>query len=393
MTTAVTTPLNAHDLQQAFLAFDDASRQLADSYHGLQDEISRLSAEVVAVNVRLREQLHEKQALAERLAGLLAALPVGVLVLDGGGNVAETNAAAAEILGQPLAGKSWPAVVVECLQRGEEPDEWRTRPGRRRVALTERDLADNAGRIVVATDITERHAMGMALARSQRLAAMGAMSASLAHQLRTPLASALLYASQLGRPAIPQREQIRFADEVVTRLRELENFIRGTLAFVSGRAEMQDNVDLLRIAADAQRLVAPQMECAGVRLTVDLPDESLPLQASREALLSMLLNLLDNAQRACVAGGQVGLVVRRNADDAVFCVTDDGCGMSEQTLARLFEPYFTTRSDGHGLGLAFVRSVIEAHGGRMITDSAEGRGTQFTVILPLSGSSQRGLSA
>ncbi len=279
--------MNAHELQQAFLVFDDASRQLADSYNDLQNEVARLSAEVVTANARLREQLREKNV------------------------------------------------------------------------------------------------MTTALARSQRLAAMGAMTASLAHQLRTPLASALLYASQLSQPVIPPAEQARFAGEVVSRLRELESFIQGTLAFVSGRVELREDVDLARIVADAQRLAAPQMTGAGVALDVDVVDGRLPLRASREALLSMLLNLLDNAQRACVAGNRVRLVLQRSGTDAVLCVADDGCGMTADTRARLFEPYFTTRSDGHGLGLAFARSVVEAHGGRIAVDTAEGRGTQFTVSLPL----------
>ena len=375
--------LNAHELQQAFLVFDNTSRQLADSYHELQNEVARLSAEVVAANGCLREQLREKQALAERLAGLLAALPAGVLVLDAAGIVTEINAAAVAFLGEPLAGQAWAAVVAGRLRPGEAPHEWRAVHGKRRIALSVCDLASGTGRIVVAADITEQHEMTMALARSQRLAAMGAMTASLAHQLRTPLAAALLYASQLSRPVIPPAEQARFAGEVVSRLRELESFIQGTLAFVSGRVELREDVDLARIVADAQRLAAPQMADAGVALDVDVVDGRLPLRASREALLSMLLNLLDNAQRACVAGNRVRLVLQRSGTDAVLCVADDGCGMTADTCARLFEPYFTTRSDGHGLGLAFARSVVEAHGGRIAVDTAEGRGTQFTVSLPL----------
>ncbi len=375
--------LNAYELRQAFLVFDNTSRQLADSYSELQNEVARLNAEVVTANGCLREQLREKQALAERLTGLLAALPAGVLVLDAAGIVTEVNAAARTFLGEPLIGQAWTAVIAGRLRLGEAPHEWQVVQGKRCIALSVRELASGSGRIVVATDMTEQHEMSMALVRSQRLAAMGAMTASLAHQLRTPLASALLYASQLSQPMIPPVEQARFAGAVVNRLRELENFIQGTLAFVSGRVELQEDVDLVRIVADAQRLAGPQMAAAGVTLDVDRVDGRLPLRASREALLSMLLNLLDNAQRACVRGHCVRLTLQRSGSDAVLCVADEGCGMTADTRARLFEPYFTTRNDGHGLGLAFAHSVVAAHGGRIAVDTAEGRGTQFTVSLPL----------
>lgn len=376
-------PLNASDLQKAFLVFDDASRQLAGSYHDLQQQVGRLSAELVAANAGLRTQLAEKQALAARLTELLAALPAAVLVLDNAGLVTQTNAAAAAFFGEPLAGLPWPRIVAERLQPGHAPHEWLTVRDRRCLALSSRELADAAGRIVVATDITERRAMEQALARSERLAAMGAMSASLAHQLRTPLAAALLYASQLAQPEFPQAERAHFSAEVVARLRELETFIQGTLAFVRGHAEWQEDVDLVRVIADARDMIAPQMARAGVRFDTVVAVAHLPLRASREALLSMLLNLLDNALRACAAGGHVQLSLQRSGEEALLCVSDDGCGMPPQTRTRLFEPYFTTRSDGHGLGLAFVRSVVAAHGGDIAVDSVEGRGSSFTLTLPL----------
>lgn len=380
--TAIQQSLDAAELQRAFLVFDDASRQLADSYDGLQQEVTRLSAEVVAANDRLRAQLAEKHALAERLQDLLAALPAGVLVVDAAGTVTEANAAACSLLGEALGGRTWQDVAAARLQPGAAPQEWLTVPEQRCITVSTRELASGSGRIVVLADVTERQAMAHALARSERLATLGTMSASLAHQLRTPLASALLYASQLANPELAQAQRTRFAGETVSRLHELENFIQGTLDFVSGRAEWREDVDLARVVADACQLVAPQMAGSGVVIKAE-PAHPLVLRASREALLSMLLNLLDNARRACAAGGLVQVTLGQAPGSAVICVSDNGCGMDGQTQARLFEPYFTTRSDGHGLGLAYVKSVIEAHGGRIAVESAAGSGSRFMLMLPL----------
>lgn len=294
--TAVQTPdrLDAAELQRAFLIFDEASRQLAGSYEGLQQEVARLSAEVVAANEQLRAQLAERQAMAQ------------------------------------------------------------------------------------------------ALARSERLATLGTLSATLAHQLRTPLAGALLYASQLAQPGLAETEKRRFAGEVVLRLRELEAFIQGTLDFASGRGEWRAPVDLAAVAADACQLIAPQAERAGVALEAGVLPAGAVLQASRVALLSALLNLLDNAILACSRGGRVRIALCRLPDRALLSVSDDGCGMDAATRARLFQPYFTTRGDGHGLGLAYVKNVVEAHGGSVSVETQAGGGSVFTLALPLEQSVQQG---
>lgn len=289
-----TSSIDAAELRKAFLVFDDASRQLAGSYEALHQEVTRLNAEVVAANGRLRTQLAENREMAR------------------------------------------------------------------------------------------------ALARSERLATLGTLSATLAHQLRTPLAGALLYASQLAQPGLPDEQQRRFAGEVVSRLRELEAFIQGTLDFASGRSEWRQPVDLAAVAADACQLIQPHAEVAGVRLSIDSPPAGSEVSGSRGALLSMLLNLLDNAILACSRGGRVRLFLRHGADGVRLGVSDDGCGMDAATSARLFEPYFTTRGDGHGLGLAYAKSVAEAHGGSLSVESQPGRGSVFTLLLPLQRSVKEG---
>src|SRR5690606_8090572 len=135
-----------------------------------------------------------KQALAERQAALLAALPAGVVVVDSEGRVSEANPAAAQLLGEPLAGCPWSEVrarlspadgAIEWLTPGEDP---------RRIGLEEQPMGPERGRIVLLHDVTEAHAARERLQRNERLAVMGQMAARFAHLLRTPLATALLYA-------------------------------------------------------------------------------------------------------------------------------------------------------------------------------------------------------
>lgn len=235
----------------------------------------------------------------------------------------------------------------------------------------------------------EKEALRESVQRRERLAAMGEMAARLAHQLRTPLATALLYAAQLGEPALPAVERARFAGKTVERLRDLERLIEDMLQFVRGvsaRCEPVAAADLLR---EAFQTMEPQALARG--LLFELRDESAGcmLRADRQALFGALLSLLENAVQACAPGGRICLAATAGDAELAFRVTDTGAGIAPEAQARLFEPFFTTRSGGTGLGLAIVRAVAEAHGGSIAARSAPGAGSEFVLRLPLAPAAGR----
>lgn len=375
--------LSAGDLRQAFLVFDHASRHLAGSYQDLQAEVERLSMEVVAANARLHAQLHETAGLAERLSELLAALPVGVLVINENDEIAESNATAQALLGKPLAQQRWHTIMRERLSPVENDDGWLCGETGKMVSLLQRSLPSGNGLLIVVSDVTDTLATRKALERSHRLAGLGATSASLAHQLRTPLAAALLYASRLTQGCDRESPVVQMATAVVGQLKSLESFIQESLAYARGEAYWRTEVDLGRLTAEAARMMKSQAEARPIALTVNASSGNFPVLGCRVALLSMLINLLDNALKACARKGEVELHLACEQAHAVIRVSDNGCGMTDEVRQRLFEPYFTTRHDGHGLGLAFVLNVVKAHRGQITVDSGSHR-TVFTVRLPLS---------
>lgn len=228
-----------------------------------------------------------------------------------------------------------------------------------------------------------REAQRESLQRRERLAAMGEMAARLAHQLRTPLATALLYSAQLGQPALPAAERARFAGKTVDRLRHLERLIGDMLLFVRGVRAGSEPVAVSELLREACSTMEPQALARG--LVFELSDEcgACTLRADRQALVGALLNLLENAVQACAAGGRVGLAASVAHAELVFSVSDSGAGVAPEVRARLFEPFFTTRSGGTGLGLAIVCAVAEAHGGSVSMSSTVGAGSKFTLRLPL----------
>jgi signal transduction histidine kinase len=229
----------------------------------------------------------------------------------------------------------------------------------------------------------EKEALRESVQRRERLAAMGEMAARLAHQLRTPLATALLYAAQLGEPALPAAERARFAGRTVDRLRHLERLIEDMLLFVRGVNAVCEPVAASDLLREAFQSIEPLALARG--LLFELRDDSAGcrLRADRLALAGALLSLLENAVQACAPGARICLSAAVRDAELVFCVSDTGAGIAPEAQARLFEPFFTTRSGGNGLGLAIVRAVAEAHGGTVVARSQPGAGSEFVLHLPL----------
>jgi two-component system sensor histidine kinase FlrB len=381
------------ELEQAFSLFNRASAELADVYRELEQQVARLNSELTVANRELRRQFDEKEALSRRLGLLLDALPGGVLVLDAQGVVIEANAAAIELLGGRVLNRHWHAVQAECLSATTSPQEWQVRssePGgdreleQRWVSVSASELDPTGGRVVLLSEVTEAYRMREQLERHQKLSAMGEMAAGLAHQLRTPLATALLYAGNLTRERLSDTDRQRFAEKAMARLKDLERMIQDMLTFLRGAPSEREAIPLRELVQELAQIMEPQMADKQVQLHVDLQSTHMPhVRGDRKALCGALLNLLENALQASAAGDAVTLAAGIDAGRAAIRITDQGKGMAPEVQQRLFQPFFTTRAEGTGLGLAIMRSVVDAHGGEVEVQSALGQGTTFTVRLPL----------
>ena len=257
---------------------------------------------------------------------------------------------------------------------------------RQQALVLTRELALANGEL--RRQFAEKEALRESVQRRERLAAMGEMAARLAHQLRTPLATALLYAAQLGQASLAAPERERFAGKTVDRLRHLERLIEDMLLFVRGAKVGTEPVDLSDLLREAYQTIEPHALACG--LQAELCDESgaHAVRGDRQALVSALLSLLENAVQATARGGRLRLAAGIAGTQVVFRVADTGTGIAPAAQSRLFEPYFTTRSGGTGLGLAIVRAVAEAHGGKVAASSVPGTGSEFVLWLPLASERQ-----
>lgn len=375
----------AQDLQQAFAVFNQVSLELTQAYEGLQARVVSLTAELAVANGELRQQYQEKEALSERLSLLLKALPAGVVVLDHASLVSEANPVAIGMFGAEVVGSDWSQLAARCLEPTDAPDEWLL--GERRVSIAESPLDSAGGRLLLVHDITAAHDMKVSAERSQRLAAMGEMAASLAHQLRTPLATALLYSANLAQPELAEGARLRFAGKATDQLKRLERLIQDVLLFARGESIGRDRVPVDSLLTEVLQTIEPQCQSKGIRLAARLVALPAIVTGSRKALAGALLNLLENAVQACEDAGredaEVGLAATIDDGWLRVVVRDTGGGISPEVQARIFEPFYTTRGQGTGLGLAIALGVARAHGGGIELRSLPGQGAQFLLRLPV----------
>lgn len=352
------------------------SRELDTSYRDLDAQIQRLRTELaVSRNARLQE-LAEKERLLGRLSSLLAVLPGGVVLLDASTTIRDANPAALDMLGEPLMGETWPDVTLRNPELTGQGD------GTRHLSVNSRPLAGQGENVVLITDTTANHELEQQLGRKQRLAALGEMAARMAHQIRTPLASATLYLAQLGHDELPVAQRQRIVGRLSDRLKDMEGLIESMLSFIRGRSPVMAAISLREVLETLDSTIRPSLR-AGVNLSITPVDDTLQLCGAADELVGALANLVKNA--AELDQPEINIQVWAGATSAnslQIRVLDNGPGFSDEVLPRLFDPFFTTRAGGTGLGLAVVAMTAANHGGEARARSHPG-GAEFLLDLPL----------
>lgn len=377
--------MDAQQLHSAFELFNRQSDLLEQSYRELTDKVERLTDELNEARSARLIELVEKERLSQRLALLLETLPGAIVVIDGNGVIQQQNSEAVRLLNEPLNGCSWANIVRREVRKGGSKDgNIQLRDGRW-LSLSRRPLKDEPGEILLLADVTDSRRMTELRQRQERLTAIGEMTAEFAHQVRTPLASAMLYAAQIDRTS---EAQARVADKVVERLNDLGRMVNDMLGFAKGGHRAEEDVDVRDLFLDIRATLSPQL---GERTTLDLlidgtsvdrgDANALVIAANSDALKGALINLIMNSSQAADGHAHIQLGAWRDDDWIFFTVTDDGPGIEADVMPHLFEPFFTTRPQGTGLGLAVVQDVARSHGGDVRAESLR-RGARFTLRLP-----------
>jgi two-component system, NtrC family, sensor histidine kinase PilS len=348
---------------------------------------------------------------------ILAGISTGVLTVDGSGRLLYLNTAAAELLSMdPLEWLGQPVLAhLESIAPGLGTVISRSAEARKPIRRFETDGGEGAFVLGVSTtlmerpdsdrppvtaifqDITEKVRLEALRRRAERLEAVAELSASLAHEIKNPLASIRSAVEQLsgGRPdptdrQLLERLVLREADRLSRLLSEFIDFARVKMI-------APEPVVLTDVVRHALELVRSHPDGHGraVRLDIAAPDGALLVRGSEDLLHRAVFNLLLNAVQWAGAGGRVDLLVERVSTDLLFPamgvtdsirvrVADTGPGIPEETAEHVFDPFFTRRPGGTGLGLALVQRAVEAHGGAIFVENGRGAdaGAVFTLYLP-----------
>ncbi|MFK5984451.1 MAG: ATP-binding protein [Pseudomonadota bacterium] len=330
-----------------------------------------------------------------RLQTLLDALPAGVVVLDGKGVVNECNPAAISLLGEPLLGESWRDVIERSFNPMPSGQDVVTNDGRI-VNISTCPLGNNLpGQIILLQDVTTNRHLQVQLDQQKRLATMGQMAAQLAHQIRTPIASALLYASHLKKSNLSESNRLRFADKILNRIKNLENLIKDMLLFSKNGMEQGVNLKINELFETIQYSIelSPQTQIS-FNNNIENKSQNFRLHGNQNLLVSALLNLIENAEQASQSKSEMKEktittavidveLVSRQKNYIDFIITDNGSGVSKKIINKIFEPFYTSKNQGTGLGLAVVKAISHGHRGDLWLEKTSAKGSTFVLRLPV----------
>jgi two-component system sensor histidine kinase HydH len=349
---------------------------------------------------RSKRLLRDTRAFASEV---VSCLPIGLLSTDPEGRVLMANAVADSLFGyeidgmagnelRSLGGLDWPGLLGDLAAEGaleRETDLDFGTGGKRPIGLSASRVVNEDGQFLghlfLLRDLTEVRRLQDQVRRNERLSALGNLAAGVAHEIRNPLSAIKGFATYLsgkvqGQDREAARAMVQETDRLNRVVSELLEFAR------PGEVTLRE-ADLTEVADRALRLARGDVTARDIEVEFER-DTTLPrIPLDPERMTQVLLNLILNAVQAMEPGGRLRLScgVDEEGRKLALRVEDSGHGMTPDVIRDIFNPYFTTKSTGTGLGLAIVHRIVEAHDGEVKVESEPGRGTAFTILLPLAG--------
>jgi PAS domain S-box-containing protein len=378
-------------------------------------ELLAAQAAIALENTRLYSDLQEREAKVRRLVD---ANIIGIVIIDLGGRVIEANDAflgmvgyeredliSGRMLWTDLTPPEWRAGDVKRVDevkltgtlRPFEKEYFR-KDGSRVPVLVGVARFEETGNQAVAfvIDLTERKRAEAELVHANRIATMGQLSASIAHEVNQPIAATLMNAGTAGRWLARQPPNLEGAKQSIDRIisdgKRAAEIVSRIRDFSKKTSSQKGDLEINEAILEIMILTRAAMSEHSVLVTMQLSEGLPPILGDRVQLQQVMLNLIMNAIEAMseVREGSRELLISTSEVESggvLVAVSDSGPGLPPASLARIFEAFYTTKSSGLGMGLSICRSIVEAHGGRLWATPNEPHGAVFCVTLPIGGKS------
>lgn len=366
---------------------------VVDTFHDLVAELKEKESELDALRKRAEERADIMEDYNENI---LQSVPSGVVSMDAAWRVVKANASASRILGlgaDDLSGRDGHEIFAEIIKQTLGEDGTPIWPGRgelRYSAPSGRELwlgyslspltdalGAEIGRLLVFTDLTELKALEEQSALRKRLSSLGEMAAGIAHELRNPMGVISGYTRILSKKV--DDADTGTVEAISAEVVVMEKIISDFLTFARPRELELMEINLRGlIASCVEKVTAGRIDVPPIPVDID---SGITVNADEVMLRQACTNLLQNALDATPPDGRVTFDAWLKGRNVVFRISDTGCGIDKAVADRIFNPFFTTKEKGTGLGLALVHRIVTSHSGTIKVDSGE-KGTAFTITLP-----------
>ncbi|MDK9700075.1 MAG: ATP-binding protein [bacterium] len=392
-------------LVELFREFSEQSTGLRSAYAELEQRVAELSQELARKDREIYSGYNNLWEFQAYLDSILESIPVGLVVIDLLGQITRLNRSAREILN--LAPEELPSSTIFFdTQEPTIPANDLTEPARIGVP-TERIIerpqgsvrirqvvswlynraGERMGMVVSLEDLTAIQMLEQRIDEQKTLVALGEMAAHVAHELRNPLFGIGGFAQILLEETPETDDRYRLIKKINEGVDSLNRIATTLLNYTRTGEPTFERVDLQQLLNDVADWVANDLQDkqSKIAIDLDLPVENIPVKLDKELMREALLNLAKNAKQAMSKGGLLlfGLRWDLMKNRVIVTVSDTGVGIAPENQERIFNPFFTTRSTGTGLGLAVVSKIVRLHHGTISVSSEIGVGSQFTMELPI----------
>ena len=398
---------NVQLLKQAFDSFREATAKFQEYYQILEERIKELNLELDNKNRELEKNLKEKEEVSNYLTNIIESMATGIIAVDFDGSItrinhstfkilnkkpSKKNISALNLLKQIIKPETFNAILSSKFSKTYEfTKELKNKNGEPIIINTIITPAVDSdgeiiGGLIIIEDVARIKELEEQAARSTRLTAMGQMAASIAHEIRNPLGSIELFSSLLKKDLNDDKNKQLLAEHISTSVKRMNNIITNLLLFTKTQKISLKTINLKRLIDETINYTIDMAPDKKINVRRDYTVSNTEIQGDPDLLKQVFLNLFLNSIQAVetINKPRIEVSLFENNNKIYVTIKDNGCGIPEDKIKSIFDPFFTLKDKGTGLGLSIAHNIIIAHNGTITTKSKQDKGAEFLIELPKS---------